>query len=263
MAREELDSNEEESLVHALEGLEAAQSTVVALQEFVRKNEEDEEAGDGEKVPEKKIWSKEKAEAQAKTEGFEREYAAGEKTNSAVVKGVKGVVASAHESKHQKREGQQKWKMFETHYQREKHITLEESLDEIERYSKYGEVPKDGYAPKKKEAGNVALRQKLEANFHKDKMKGRKPGVAPVGNPKRLAEETVGSGTGEGGQDDDKKKEDGVTDKIEEKKPENKAIKAFANNLKKGGNEGSKYFEQYQKRERKKYQPTYGMKNYY
>ena len=51
--------------------------------------------------------------------------------NEAVVKGVKGVVANAHESKQNEKQGRQKWGMFETHYQREKHITLEESLSEM------------------------------------------------------------------------------------------------------------------------------------
>ena len=48
-----------------------------------------------------------------------------------MIKGVKGVVANAHESKQNEKQGQQKWGMFETHYQREKHITLEESLTEM------------------------------------------------------------------------------------------------------------------------------------
>ena len=50
---------------------------------------------------------------------------------------VRANLASASEEQKDKKYGQQKWGMFETHYQRTKGITTEQSLQEIEDFAKH------------------------------------------------------------------------------------------------------------------------------
>jgi hypothetical protein len=63
-----------------------------------------------------------------------------------ITSAVRGFVDAASDEKKEKREGQQKWKLFETHYQRTKGITLEESLLEIENFMEHGVTPKEAVA---------------------------------------------------------------------------------------------------------------------
>ena len=51
---------------------------------------------------------------------------------------VRSYIATASEEEKEKKYGQQKWGLFETDYQRRKGITTEESLQEIENFSRYG-----------------------------------------------------------------------------------------------------------------------------
>jgi len=54
---------------------------------------------------------------------------------------VRSYAESATQAEKEKKYGQQKWGLFETNYQRNKGITTDESLKEIEEFSKHGVVP--------------------------------------------------------------------------------------------------------------------------
>ena len=60
---------------------------------------------------------------------------------TSVTSSVRSYVAGASEEEKSKRYNQQKWKLFETNYQREKGITTEQSLQEIENFANHGIAP--------------------------------------------------------------------------------------------------------------------------
>lgn len=57
---------------------------------------------------------------------------------------VRSYAASAPQAEKEKKYGQQEWGLFETNYQRNKGITTDDSLKEIEDFSKHGVVPGGG-----------------------------------------------------------------------------------------------------------------------
>jgi len=66
------------------------------------------------------------------------ETVANEEDLTSVTSAVRSYTASASQSEKTKKYGQQKWGLFETNYQRNKGITTEESLQEIEDFAKSG-----------------------------------------------------------------------------------------------------------------------------
>lgn len=90
------------------------------------------------------IWRKDAAEVRAKQNNVRHNYHKKEvKTLSDVTQAVRNFKESTNKDadlRYQKK-GQQKWKLFETNYQREKGISLEQSLQEIEEFERTGKVP--------------------------------------------------------------------------------------------------------------------------
>lgn len=118
--------------------------------------------------------------------------------------------------------------------------------------------------------GAAAVRRKLEENIEKDKVKGVKhPGVKQSPGKSlptkveicRLICFVGSSAAVSQARAQSKSASNGKTDKVEEQSVEGKTkpVTDFLSNLKNGGDQGAKFFEQYKKKESNKYKPTYGM----
>lgn len=120
------------------------------------------------------IWRKDAAEVRANQRTVRNDFAKkDDKTLSDVTHAVKNFKASTNPDAdlRYQRKGQQKWNLFETNYQREKGISLEQSLKEIEEFERTGKVPESmkKKSPVKGAVGTSGFRTQLEITINRDK----------------------------------------------------------------------------------------------
>lgn len=240
--------DEMDELDHLLEELERSAERVDNLKEIVKTGERKKKSkgsSEEEEIPESKKWTVSKAEALAKTKDIEQQFVNGEKSVSNLTGAIKSHEANLHESKKGELQGQQKWRgEFETEYQRERGITTNQSLEEIENWAFKGEAPETKPSAVRT-TGSEALRSKLSSDLVK-KSRQRKPGRA-----KSIVGKAGGSSMGV-------ERNMSRSGARSQQREAPNAAKRFTAKLKNGGNQGSKFFERFQERENNKYKPGRG-----
>lgn len=112
-----------------------------------------------------------------------------------ITSAVRGFMDVASDEKKEGRTHQQKWKLFETHYQRTKGITLEQSLLEIENFMDHGVTPQQAIAkfmeeqPTVPTVGGIEFAKMLEDALQKkqkeDKRKSKRRSSSKRSSSKR------------------------------------------------------------------------------
>lgn len=189
------------------------------------------------------IWRKDAAEVRQKQNNVANTFHNKEnKTLSDVtgaVRRFKGNTNQDSDLRYQK-QGQQKWNLFETNYQREKGITLEQSLQEIEEFERTGKMPE---SMKKKGAtrgvggASSGFRGELEVQLNKDK-DGKTKGKSSFqnGNNKPGGSSQTRSGGG----------------MVKNGRPE------LNEKPQRGGGKGAAFYQKYAAKENSKFKPGSG-----
>ncbi|GBG33655.1 Hypothetical Protein FCC1311_098782 [Hondaea fermentalgiana] len=175
---------------------------------------------------------------------------------TAVTNAVRENEATASPEKREKRYNQQQWGLFETNYQREKGISTEESLQEIERFQADGTAPAP--APKRAPTVGGAFRGKLQEALEKDDEEDEEgqDGAAPAGQKKggatsgllrrasRRLSRTLSGRPGSPSSPSDTRRKT--------------AVQAdFDRRLAGAGHGGADFFANFKKREAQKFKPQY------
>lgn len=136
--------------------------------------------------------------------------------------------------KNEKKHNQQKWGLFETNYQREKGITTEESLQEIEQFQAEGVLPTS--APKREATVGGDFRGNLDSVLIEAEEKKKNPSLV-----KRMSQK-LGFG------------KSSTTDINEPRQVT--AKNEFAEKFAEGGsNAGADFFSKYQQQQNAKFRP--------
>lgn len=187
------------------------------------------------------IWRKEAAEVREKQSEVKNTFAKIEdKTLTDVTSAVRNFKESTNKDADLRYQiqGQQKWKLFETNYQREKGISLEQSLQEIEEFERTGKIPE---SMKNK---NATQRQVV----------GVSSGFASV------LDETITKGEAKKKGGKTEKETTGVTganNSFSTAKTSNTTtgMKDLNEKPKTGGAAGTEFYKKFAANEKKKYQP--------
>eukprot|EP00512_Aurantiochytrium_limacinum_P005028 CAMPEP_0171498682 /NCGR_PEP_ID=MMETSP0958-20121227/7991_1 /TAXON_ID=87120 /ORGANISM="Aurantiochytrium limacinum, Strain ATCCMYA-1381" /LENGTH=193 /DNA_ID=CAMNT_0012033119 /DNA_START=88 /DNA_END=669 /DNA_ORIENTATION=+ len=177
----------------------------------------------------------------------------GESELSSITNAVRENEDTASKEKREKRYNQQQWGLFETNYQREKGITTEESLQEIERFERDGIAPTP--APSHSATVGGHFRQQLEGVLNKDDEEEDGAGNHSPTQRKesllrrasqRLSKTFSGRGSVGGSSSQGGASSTGGLVQDE-----------FNQRMAHSGHQGAAFFEKYQKREAQKYRPQH------
>mmetsp|Transcript_680 Transcript_680/g.1131 ORF Transcript_680/g.1131 Transcript_680/m.1131 type:complete len:219 (+) Transcript_680:68-724(+) len=172
-----------------------------------------------------------------------------------ITKAVRDVTNAASDEKRDKKYNQQKWGLFETNYQREKGITTEESLQEIEAFSRDGTIPEGEIKIKQATVGGE-FRNDLDKVVRDKEDKKKTSFIKRISKRlssrgKSSAESSASGGSSSPGQR-------GVAGEKFAAEASNTGKNEFASKFGQGGGAGAAFFSQHQEKEKKKYMP---MKN--
>eukprot|EP00924_Labyrinthula_sp_SR-Ha-C_P008659 maker-scaffold_37-snap-gene-2.9-mRNA-1 protein AED:0.23 eAED:0.23 QI:165/1/1/1/1/1/5/70/323 len=183
-------------------------------------------------------WTKTAAETRAGQNKVTRNWKESNHQVGDLTDAIRGFTERTNQDKdlRYKKEGQQKWGLFETNYQRSKGITTEESLKEIEEFTETGKLPTAAPKVKKTVGGN--FRNVLERNLNKEEE------TVKPGNAKKTGFQSGGNVV------NGRKTKGGVMmGKV------NVGQSSLVNQPNMGGQGGAAFFEKFNENEQRKYKP--------
>lgn len=173
-----------------------------------------------------------------------------------IARAVRTNLGSESEEKREERFHQQKWTTFETNYQREKGITTEESLRELEEFAdEDGAVPEP--APHRKPTAGGKFRETLTDAIDEHEEKEREKEERKKNGGKNLFKRLSGSFKARGSGKNAAAAGPDAPRGMGGRKP-SAAAADFVSKAR-GSTTGAEFFAKFQAKEKAKFRPTFGM----